>query len=256
MSNIASELEKAAALLSRQQFKQAIDCLERALTSEPQNAQARYYKGCAFSKLEDYQQAISCFTESAKYAGERACLPLYNMGNAYQSLNKFDEAMESFRAALKVDNTMADAWINLGRLLDDRGDHEEALACYELALQFQPDDEVAWCNRGNTLRSLRRFEEALSSYDRALELAARDSDTTYLALAGVAGCLPHLGREDEALELINELLKSGDAPPLLVDKAIILASKKQFPEALDVIDYVIQLGTETAEVYNNRGEIL
>jgi hypothetical protein len=107
---------------------------------------------------------------------EGSAKELYERGVQEEQAGQLDEAMLCYRRALQIDATWADAWVNLGRILDDQRDWDEALACYERAVAL-PDggqDPIAWSNRGNTLMSLARLEDALQSFDRALALAPSD----------------------------------------------------------------------------------
>ena len=61
----------------------------------------------------------------------------------------------------------------LRRLADmalDGGEFEEALEGYSEALRLDGDDVDAWCGKGLTLRKLGRFNEAVDAYDHALRL--------------------------------------------------------------------------------------
>jgi tetratricopeptide (TPR) repeat protein len=58
--------------------------------------------------------------------------------------------------------------------------YEEALQSYDQALKLNPDDNQAWHNRGNVLTiNLKRYEEALQSYDKALESNPDDDQAWY-----------------------------------------------------------------------------
>lgn len=249
-------IDEAGTYLQLNEFERALELVDQALKVEPENAQAWYYKGCAHSSRNDFNSAIGCYIKSAQFAGDRASLPLYNLGNAYQALGRLEDAKSAFRAAVRIDATMADAWINLGRLLDDGHEHEEAIKCYDIALQFQPQDEVCWCNRGNSYRALRQFETALASYEKALDFSPEGSRNVFNSLVGVASCLGQLGRGAEGVQVLGELLKAGEEPMLLFEKAVILGDLQNYDEAIRAIDRAIALGCSAAPAWNNRAEIL
>ena len=119
----------------------------------------------------------------------------YLQGILLQDRGDVEGAVAAYRRAVEVEPTHAFAWVNLGRLLDDRLAWDEALACYDraIALPAGEQDAVAWSNRGNTLLSLDRFEEALACYERALALEP-DGE----ALRGRQTALGWLGRVEEA----------------------------------------------------------
>jgi len=230
----------------------AIAAFAAAVKINPQHAQAWYGKGCAHGELEEDQLAIEAYKQSAKYAGDRAGLPLYNLGNTYQRLEQYQEAAECFHQATQVDPTMADAWINLGRLLDDSGQHEAAVECYDKALESEPADVVAWSNRGNSLRSLGKSKEALESYRKALELDGDD----VAARIGIGPCLLDCGQIEEGLEALQSAVEDTRHPMALFEFATALAKVDQHEAAVTFYDTLIENDFVSAEIFNNRGECL
>jgi DNA-binding transcriptional MerR regulator len=75
----------------------------------------------------------------------------------------------------------ADANINLGRLLHERGDLEGAEAHYLAALAHRPDDPTATFNLGVALEDQGRLNESLQVYERAIRLNASNADAHYNA---------------------------------------------------------------------------
>ncbi len=232
--------------------KQAIKYFDAALEIDGQNPQAWYGKGCAHGALEQYDEAINAYRQSAEYAGEQASLPLYNLGNLYQEIDELQEAAKCFHEAVQVDPEMADAWINLGRLLDDSGAHEVAIECYDNALEEEPRDSVAWSNRGNSLRSLERYEESLNNYQRALEIDPED----FAARIGVGACMMHCGREEEGLTTLQEVLEETQSAVAMFELAIAMALTGQHEGALVMLDALIEYDFAPEELWNNRGECL
>ena len=172
------QLEAGMAEMQKGNSAEALTIFDSVIEGDPANAQALYFKGCACSETGQYVEAIAAYEKCFEHAGERASLPLFNMGVAFQRLGEAGKAIESFQKAIAHDPTMADAWINIGGLLDDLGEPDTAIECYNTALQIEPKDVTALSNRGNTLRALRQFSEADASYEAALtedplDLAAR-----------------------------------------------------------------------------------
>ena len=63
---------------------------------------------------------------------------------------KLDEALTSYREALRFKPDYPDAHINAATILQAQGHFEEALACYEQALHHQPDHPDAHLCRALT----------------------------------------------------------------------------------------------------------
>jgi tetratricopeptide (TPR) repeat protein len=75
----------------------------------------------------------------------------------------------------------ADAHINLGRLMHERGELPRAEAHYREALVCRPEDPTATFNLGVALEDQERVAEALLSYERAVSLNPQNADAHYNA---------------------------------------------------------------------------
>ena len=78
--------------------------------------------------------------------------------------------MASYGKAIALKPDYADAFYNLGNILQELKRFDEALASYDRALTLRPDLPDPLMRRGIALHYLKRFDEALASYDRALTL--------------------------------------------------------------------------------------
>jgi Flp pilus assembly protein TadD len=56
-----------------------------------------------------------------------------HQGRALQELEKFQEALTSFKRALELDPSRKEVWNDIGATLDKLGKHEEAKICYDKA---------------------------------------------------------------------------------------------------------------------------
>jgi superkiller protein 3 len=223
-----------------------------AVRLDPENAKAWYGKGCAHAEIEQYQEAIDAHRQSARFAGDRAALPLYNMGIAYQELGDIPAAIRCYRDAVEADPGMADAWINLGRIRDDAGQHLEAIEHYDTALAVEPGDAVAWSNRGNSLRALGRLQESLESYRRTLELDREN----LAARVGIGACLVDGGEPAAGIAALRRVVDDTGEPVAAAELGTALARTGNHGEAVPVFDAVIEAGFTSAEISNNRAECL
>jgi len=105
-----------------------------------------------------------------------------------------EEAMAAYRRALEIDPNLADAHVNLGRLLHEREATAEAERHYRLALAARPDDTTAAYNLGVVLQDLGRLREAADAYVAALELDRTLADAHY----NLSGIYEQLGEPEAA----------------------------------------------------------
>jgi tetratricopeptide (TPR) repeat protein len=108
------------------------------------------------------------------------------------------QAEASYRQVLMQAPEHADAHINLGRILHERGDLAAAEAHYRRALTIRPGDATALFNLGVALEDQGLNDTALEAYAKAIEVDGRNADAHYNAarlydLAGdYASALRHL----------------------------------------------------------------
>ncbi|MHC1597395.1 MAG: protein kinase domain-containing protein, partial [Methermicoccaceae archaeon] len=63
-----------------------------------------------------------------------------------------------------------------GIALAKRGRYEDAIECYDKALKIDPKDADAWKKKGNALDELGRYEDAIECYDEALKIDPDDKE--------------------------------------------------------------------------------
>ena len=97
-------------------------------------------------------------------------IALDNLGATLAMLGRYDEAEQSIRAALAIDERMPSAHNNLGTLLARRHD-DAALACFDRALAIDPTFFDAHVQRATLLREQGRIADAVMGWRRAMTLA-------------------------------------------------------------------------------------
>jgi tetratricopeptide (TPR) repeat protein len=119
---------------------------------------------------------------------------LCKLGDALLRTGQFDEALQCFDRALKMDPRCARAWAGRGAALSKLNRVGEALACAERALENDGTLDAAFVLKGDLLRRVGSLDEALACYDSAHDLAPDDARV----LLGRAELLTKIGRHDEA----------------------------------------------------------
>ncbi len=91
------------------------------------------------------------------------------------------QAEASYRQVLMQAPEHADAHINLGRILHERGDLAAAEAHYRRALTIRASDATALFNLGVVLEDQGMNDAALDAYSKAIEADGRNADAHYNA---------------------------------------------------------------------------
>jgi tetratricopeptide (TPR) repeat protein len=109
-----------------------------------------------------------------------------------------ERAESSYRQVIAQAPHHADAHINLGRILHERGDLTGAEEHYRRALAIRPNDATASFNLGVVLEDGAHHADALEAYRRAIAADERNADAHYNAarlydlLGDYASALRHL----------------------------------------------------------------
>ena len=226
----------ALKLSDRRELSLALPLLDEATRRDPHNIWAWFYRGFCQREMQEYPEAIRCFTASIALAPrhETAYLPYFNRAISYARVGRFAEAIADMDEAIQLRPDSVDARFNRAIIyldwdkfpeaiadLDDAqrrdptfsrvffvrararakmGDSEGARRDRADGLRAQPVDELGWIDR-----ALARVESdpiaALGDLDQALKLNPR----SLLALQNKAFILgERLGRQEDAVHVLNK----------------------------------------------------
>ena len=98
------------------------------------------------------------------------CVALTNMGAIYRIQGQREKAKEAFEACLASEPDYALAFNNLGLLSADAGDLKRARALFEKAAALDPMAHEARLNLGQTYLLQKEYDKALVYYQQAVEI--------------------------------------------------------------------------------------
>jgi serine/threonine protein kinase len=93
-----------------------------------------------------------------------------NKGISFESMSKFEQAIECFDKAINIDPRNDGAWSNKGNSLRCIGRDSEAMGCYNNAIKTNPSNARAWANKGFLLATLGQLNDSLQCLHRALDI--------------------------------------------------------------------------------------
>jgi tetratricopeptide (TPR) repeat protein len=166
-------LEEICSLAQKEQHrgnsKLALDIYTLLLAKGYRSAELYNNIGNAFEALQRLEEALGSYEKALLLKPDYS--EVYNnRGNTLQSLKRFNEALESYARAIILKPGYADAHYNLGNTLQELRRFDEALVHYDRAIALHPGYAYAHNNRGVTLQKMKRYDEALASCTRAVAL--------------------------------------------------------------------------------------
>jgi tetratricopeptide (TPR) repeat protein len=118
-------------------FKESIEAYKIAVRIKPDDAQAYYSLGYAYSRWGNYHAAVST-TKRAIQIRPAMTAAHKNLGIFYSKLGMYNEAMESLSQAIKLEPGNANAHYNLALLCLGMQDRSSALMEYNILKVLSP----------------------------------------------------------------------------------------------------------------------
>jgi len=169
---------------------------------------------------------------------------IYNVGNIQFELGKMKEAAESYQKAIKIFPSFRRAHRNLAFVYAHENDWEKAIPELEESVRLGDQDGATYGQLAYGRLQNEQYASALQAY-RLAQVTQPDSIDWK---AGVAQCLQHLKRNEEALALIDEVIvaRPTEASYYLLQSSLYL-SMDQPDEAITNLELVRRLGKLDAE---------
>lgn len=154
-----------------------LDLIEAQLEAHVQRVNENpEWRGAVPEDLSDGDFLYLLEMEAAPSRVHQRAATLAAFGAWLASVGRPVEASKRLDEALKLDPANAAAHVNLGNLLDDRGDVAGAEAEYRRALQLDADNAAALYDLGVLLLEAGRREDALDPLRRYAEMKPDDAE--------------------------------------------------------------------------------
>jgi DNA-binding helix-hairpin-helix protein with protein kinase domain len=144
-----------------------------------------YQQGDLAYQQQDYQQAITNFTQAVKKNPQYA-KGYVNLGNARYNLNDYEGALANYNQALKLNPQEVKAYVNRGNVYyiladyssDPDKEYEQAIADFNTAINIDKNDAEAYIRRGIVRfeitkyvnNSLEEYQKSIADFTQAIRL--------------------------------------------------------------------------------------
>jgi tetratricopeptide (TPR) repeat protein len=196
-----------------------------------------------------WRQSLVWRTQETLWTHAVQCTPSatnhFSLAGVYAQSGRLPEAIEEYRAALRLAPRHATTVCALSKALAQTGQLDEAALVCEQALPLLPADARVHFQYGNVLRALHRSDDAFREYAEA----ARLDPKLFEAHLNLGGALAERGRTEEAIaelrqalalqpehagaryNLATALMARGDTAGAISEYRQTLAVRPDFPEA-------------------------
>jgi tetratricopeptide (TPR) repeat protein len=145
--------------------------------SDDEQAKLHHYLGDALVALGQSSEAAEHFHRATEYYRRLAAVetpptiePHNNLGILSGKLQQYEEAIQHFRRALKIDPADRDVNRNLGELYYRQRRFEQSEACFRRILETEPQNARAHYNLGTVAFSVGRRDEGIQHLREALRI--------------------------------------------------------------------------------------
>ncbi|NPV56901.1 MAG: tetratricopeptide repeat protein [Anaerolineae bacterium] len=249
----SEDFRLAMRALERQDWEGMLTSLSFAATAQPDAADVDYFTGEAHRFNGDYTKAISAYERAlsqdpgfaAAYLGKARTRMAQGSAN-------YRTARADLEAALALDTSLHEAWLELARLDILQGDPEGALAALNHVEALAPGSTLLYYYRAQAKMMLEQPAEALQDAQ-----AAMANDVTFLPAYRLAGetalASGELQAAQEPLELY--LQHTSDDDEAMVWLADVYAKFNQVTQAMDLYDQALALNSRSYAAWYGRGRL-
>lgn len=177
----------------------------------------------------------------------------YETAHKFEADGNWQQAEQTWRAAIKLAKDDARAWTNLGVALNRQDKTNEALEAWKQAISLDPKLPGAYFNLGLTLVRKGEYASAVPPLRQALSLEP-NNDGARRALA-----LALVGQEkyqEASREIAQLLFRSPEDAALLELAAKSFLAQRRYQEAATVLQRRLRLPNPTAFLWSQYGDAL
>jgi len=212
---VRAHLAMARLKASQEKFDEAEGSLKKAIEIDPQAVQPQLALFSLYVSMKDFDRAETEIQQTLKSNPKDLDLHIL-VGNYYKSRKENEKAEAAYTKAIEVDPANVKPYMVLGQFHEESGKDDLALQNYEKALSIQPDEV-------RVLDTLARFHFKKKNIEKT----------------------------DEYIGKVLEKNPKFFATRML--KAEVLVLKREFAEALTLLDSLIEEQPDNARAYYFKG---
>ncbi|MEM6777789.1 MAG: tetratricopeptide repeat protein [Planctomycetota bacterium] len=156
----------------KKQYDRAIADFDKALCWDPDRVDVLNNRALSYSGKGEHELAIADFTEAITHASDDGDLHhfYFNRGRSRRLNRAFEDAIEDFNTAIRLDDQYVKAYRLRGHAWADLGQHHRAIEDFDYVIRIGSGTAADFHSRGNAWVSLDRFRKAIADFTKAIHL--------------------------------------------------------------------------------------
>ena len=169
--HVAARYRLALILKKRGHTEEAMSELEQAIQQSPINPDIQAaLSGMFFNQYAQTFETITAQLRQAIQANPDDPIACYELANAYNELDRIDEATKYYHQALQRDSTLADAHFKLGMIAHRKGNHEQAVDHLQKAAAHNTQFTRVHFRLGTIFHLIEHYDAAIKAFSKAIEV--------------------------------------------------------------------------------------
>lgn len=248
---MTTSFEKALAYYRQGDYLSTIRLLTLRTPEEPNNTAEMELLGASYFKSGELAKAGRIFQELIHR--NPASKQLHNtLGAIYKDEQKYDDALQEFRAAINIDANYLPALINCAATHQLAGDASEALTFFRKALALDGANVVVLRQIAELYYDNHDYHSATMHLER-LETLRKLSESD---VAKLAWCFFHTHQVSRAINLLSAHIESNPSHDYLKRQlAIITLNADQLDLSQRILDEILEKSPDDVEALINKGYI-
>ncbi len=159
-------------------FTSALAYIDEAIKREPTESSYHIGRANILYHLQDFHEALNALNNASELPHNPAAIAL-NRGAIYNAMGEPEKALPYYDEALKHAPELANAHYNKGNALRKLDKFEEAIDSFKRAHTLQPREPVFLNNLALTYQDSNQLEQAINTYQKALALNPNYHDANF-----------------------------------------------------------------------------
>ncbi|HEY5599815.1 MAG TPA: tetratricopeptide repeat protein, partial [Candidatus Manganitrophaceae bacterium] len=176
-----------------------------------------------------WRDEVTLWEDTVKKTPRKA-RPYKALGTAYAEQGRFDEAIEAFYQALKINGNYAKVYTNLGVVYYKKGETARAVEAFQKSIALNRKDALAYYNLANIFTDQDRWDDAVVFYRKAAEILQNEPMIRH----NLGYALSRKGMTDEAIrEYLTAIREENPLAGTHKNLAALYLHEGNLPEAID-----------------------
>ena len=162
---------------SKEQLMEKLNFYSEIIENNPDNAEAYYERGCIYSELEKYEEALSDLNKALEYNYKEKYSVYFEAGQIKQALGDYIGALEEYKRVKEEENCPVLDLVSYSELeiYDKLKDYQSAISVCNEAIRKNNKDFISYFSRSEFKYKLNNYEDALNDFLTAYKLFEKES---------------------------------------------------------------------------------